>query len=221
MNPLKYIPLALIASLSSLHAQDPKLAPADLQFTKSTIEKNHLAAKVTLEVQPDNRNKDLHYKYESYPGREQIQAPDGTTYGRKGSMPWMNSNDWGETGPVTNDQTGNELTTVARIVDLPFIVHHSSDQTQGGFVWKPISQKKDEEPQVFTYEMSREHPNADGFYPQFTFIKYKDDKDGNLLLKTAIVQIKPQDTLFPVEVDYSYMFIMPANSDPSQTGTMK
>lgn len=69
--------------------------------------------------------------------------------------------------------------------------------------------------------MSREHPNPAGFYAQYTFVKYKDDEDGHLLLKTAIAQIKPGNTLFPVQVDYNYMFIMGTDSNPSHAGTTK
>ena len=84
------------------------------------------------------------------------------------------------------------------------------DQSQGGTVWRFIERTAKDDLEYFTYERSREHPNPDGVYPRFTFLKYKNDTDGHLLVEHFTGNLRDGEKLIPVEVKYSYMILLPS-----------
>jgi hypothetical protein len=112
-------------------------------------------------------------------------------------------------------------------VNLPFQKGESHDPSQGDFVWRSIDQSKGDTYESFKYELSRERPHPDGVYPEFTFIKYKNDTDGNLLLTDFTAQIHLNGKMTPVTMNYQYMILIPAKNvtvevatpTPQQSGT--
>jgi hypothetical protein len=96
------------------------------------------------------------------------------------------------------------LTHFVSVVESIFQKPVSHNQQQGGFVWKFIEDAKKMKCETFTFELTREHPNPDGCYPRFTFVKYEGDKDGKLLLGYYDAQLRNGDQMVPVTIEFQY-----------------
>ena len=199
---------------SGLFAQNPLLAESDLDFSRQIIAKYHFVAWVSLEFQD---NKFTRYQYDHYPPTkdqpsfERIKCDDGV-FARKGDQPWLKSDDWAETGKSVSDDLTAEFVTYVSAANamLEPPVHHAL--SQGGTVWKYIGEKDDDKSKIieYTYERSREHPRPDGVYPQYTFVKYPGDTDGNLFIAKSTGQMKSEDGhSIPVLITYTYLVPLP------------
>jgi hypothetical protein len=113
------------------HAQDPKLAPDDLKYTKEAIEANHLIARVSMRVEAEKYSR---YRYDRYPDMKRITGEDGVDYVQLKGKGWVKSKDWGKTGtPVKKDKAG-ELDMLASTAEIPLGPTTSRDTSQGGTV---------------------------------------------------------------------------------------
>jgi hypothetical protein len=207
--------LVVVFSAGLARAQDPKMAPDDLKTTRQVIDKQHLIVFCSLEVESDEYVK---FRYDHYPDMERFTLEDGV-YARTKGKRWLKSNDWGKTGRPAKKEIVDELATFIGIVNMPFNEPKSNDASQGAFVWKSVDQSKGDGYESFTYEQTREKPHPDGVYPRYTFIKYKNDVDGGLLLTDAKAQLRQGEKLIPVELNYQYMILLPAGSVKIETAT--
>jgi len=105
-----------------------------------------------------------------------------------------------------------ELNNQAAIAEVPLAEPEDRDKTQGGPVWKFIDKTQENDIETFTYERSREKPRPDGVYPRYTFIKYKNDTDGKLLLYRFAGQLRTGDDVTPLQIQFGLMIILPANT---------
>jgi hypothetical protein len=196
-------------------AQQPSLAFSNIEFSNNTP---HLVAKVRL---GDSTTKiSAQYQYDRYTVKRDVRIRlDGIDYVKNGDKAWKKSSDWGETGTEMDAEMAGKLDMYAGIVELTFAKHTSRDPAQGGFVWRPISVKHETKDTLFCYELSREHPKPDGYYSHFTFIKYPDDTDGQLLLTSVEANLR-SDTYgeVPVTMNFDYLFPMPAGSTMTIAG---
>ena len=184
-------------------AQDPKLAQDDLDYTKKVIEKAHLICHVSMRFKEDKYTR---YTVDHYAGDvDRIREEEGTFARLKGKR-WLRSEDWGKTGkPVTKEtaaQLDEDLHVALSFLEKP----ETHDASQGGFVWKFIDRSAEADLEYFTYERTREHPRPTGVYPRYTFIRYKKDKDGELLLNRTKSQFVDGEHVIPVEIKFDYMF---------------
>jgi hypothetical protein len=174
------------------HAQEPSLAPDDLDFARDITQRFHFAVWVSLELKEGQFTK---YQYDHYPvggpthGVERIKADEGV-FARKIDGPWLKSNDWADTGsPVSQDLT-DELNMYVQVVDAELAKPEDHDPTQGKAVWKFINKTSSKTFTYYTYERTREHPHPDGIYPQYTFMKAAPDTDGKLFMCGAKGQLR-------------------------------
>ena len=199
---------------STLSAQNPGLAPADLKFTRAAFTHNHLVARVELQVE---KNKYVRYQYDRYPDLVRINLDGGATYAKPKAKAWLKSNDWGETGTGVNADKAAELDANAKIAELPLQEGEGLDKTQGGTVWKLANRTKRETSEYFTYEKSRERPRIDGYYPRYTFVKFKDAADGKLLRSHYSGQLRACSRLVPIEARYDLLIQLPPGSVKFET----
>ena len=194
---------------SVLRAQNPEVAPADLNFSRAAFTHNHLVVRVELRVE---RNKYVHYQYDRYPDLVRIKMDDGVTYAKPKAKAWLKSEDWGETGTKAEAGKVLELDADAKMAELPLQESKSLDPTQGGTVWKLVSRTKKEINEYFTYEKSRERPRAGGVYSRYTFVKFKGDSDGKLLLSHYSGQLRADARLIPMEAQFDLLIQLPPGS---------
>ncbi len=197
----------LIGSLSSVLAQQPSLAPDNLEFTESVIEKNHLVVRVELESQ---KNQFTRYQYDHYPEVERIKTENGV-FARVKNKPWLRSDDWGATGTPVTDDVVQQLNWFISIIGATFEEPNLTDTTQGGIAWKFISKSNNKTFTYYTYERSREYPKSNGIYPRYTFMKSSKDTDGKLLLCQTTAQLRSDGNLIPVIIRFDYLFEAPQN----------
>lgn len=195
-----------------LRAQEPTLASDNLKFTKSVIEKSQLTANVSLRT---GQSEYLRYRFDRSPDLERITLPDFIAVKPKGKG-WVKSDDWGKIGDPVDSKMLTHLTSLASIVDSPFQTPVSHDQQQGDFVWKFIERTKKQDCELFTLELTREHPHSDGYYPRFTFIKHAVDRDGNLLLGYYDAQMRIGDQMVPATIDFHYQQVTAIDNSLSE-----
>ena len=195
-----------LLSLSAANAQNPKLGRANIRFTSAAFETHHWIAHVQIRNATNAR-----YTYEVSSGIQRIQFPSGETFAKRKGERWKESSDWGKTGIAVDGTKNTNLNTFASVATLPLNEPTSNDRTQGGFVWKFIGEAPGNNCRMFTYEQSRENPRPNGVYPRFTFIKYKNDPDGKLLLMTFQGQFNMFGQTCPVSVRYDMMIPIKAN----------
>ncbi len=180
-------------------AQSPKLAPADLSYSRELISKSHLTAEVELRV---GENDYARFRYERDAGSEKISESD-RVYVRPKGKGWAHDLA-GKAGDTVDPSLAQELDIKASIVDSPFEMPEPKDKTQGGIVWKFVRREKAKGGELFTYERTREHPRPDGVYPRYTFVKFQTDEDGKLTLHDFSAQMRDGEKLVPVTIRYSY-----------------
>ena len=207
MKILLLLLASLIAAPVMLWAQDPTLAPDDIEYSRGAYEKNHLIAQVDLAGRTP-----LHYRYDRYAEVRRIVTDDGIEYAQPKGKSWRKSKDWGKTGAIIKGDKAAELDNQADVAEVAFTKPETHDATQGGFVWRFIENGQESDIQTYTYEQSREHPRPSGVYPHYTFVKYKNDTDGKLLLYRFAGQLRSSDGVIPIHIQYGLMVIMPANS---------
>ncbi len=208
MNRIALLAFAMTLPLG-LRAQDPALAVEDLDFTRSVVAGNHLIALVEMRVDEDQY---VRFRYDGYPDLRRIVTEDGLAYTQPKGGPWVKSNDWGKTGSAVEPTKARELDTFASVAESPLAPSVSQDCSQGQAVWKLVGQAARAGHELFTYERSRERPRPDGVYPRYTFLKYPDDPDGQLLLEHFSAQLRSGGKLIPVEIQFDFMFQLPAGS---------
>jgi hypothetical protein len=212
--------LALIISLGwglglgTTHAQEPSLAPDDLDFTRDITQRFHFAVWVSLELKEGQFTR---YQYDHYPvggsnhGVERIKADEGV-FARRIDGPWLKSDDWADTGtPVSQDLT-NELNMYVEVVNAELAKPEDHDSSQGNAVWKFIRQEKKNDLTSYTYERTREHPRPNGVYPQYTFMKAANDIDGQLFMTGTAGQLRSGDQRIPVSLRMIYLVPLPIGS---------
>jgi len=195
-------------------AQNPDLVSDDLKFTKALVEKSVLIAEVTFTIGQDQTDQ---YRYERHPDLEEIIRQD-QAYARANGRDWVKLEGAGKMGDAVDSHTSDELNTLARIAKSPFTIPDSPDAAQGGIVWKLVSQAARGDYESFTYELTPKTPAPDGVNPKYTFLKYKDSADGNLLLTTYQTVVKSADKLVPVEIRFKYEAQKTAASEMWITG---
>jgi len=208
MNRIAFLAVFLILPLG-LRAQDPNLAPDDLKFTQGVADANHLIAQVRLQV---GENDFVRFRYDRYPELKQIKDENGFAYTQLKGKEWMKSDDWGKTGVPVKPGKAGDLDVFASMAESPLGQAVTHDNSQGKTVWKLVAKKKKVDFELYTYERSREKPKTNGVYPRYTFIKYKNDKDGQLLLEHFSAQMRSEGKLIPVEIEFGFMILMPPGS---------
>lgn len=207
----------LVAAPMLLHGQDPTLAPDDLKYSRGAFEKNHLIAQVDIATRTP-----LHYRYDRYAEVRRIVTDDGVEYAQPKGKSWRKSKDWGKTGAIIKGDKAAELDNQSDVAEVAFKEPETHDASQGGFVWQFIDKGQESDIETYTYEQSREHPRPNGVYPRYTFVKYKNDTDGNLLLYRFAGQLRSGNDVIPIRIQYGLMIIMPANSikivEPGKSG---
>jgi hypothetical protein len=193
--------LLLVGMISMGHGQEPSLAPDNIEFTKKIVAKFHYVAWVDVEWE---ENKVTHYQYDHYPGKERLKTAEGV-FVRLDDKGWGKSDDWGETGTPVEPGLADQLDMDVKIVQVQFAPHTDKDASQGGPVWKSIEKTNDKTFIYYTYERSREHPNLDGVYPRFTFMKAEGDIDGQLFLCKSTGQLRSGDRSIPFTVKLDYL----------------
>jgi hypothetical protein len=204
----------LLAAAGGLQAQDATQAPADLKFTQDVMAHYHTVASVTTEM-PDGTAGS--FQYDRYPatvnhgGAERIKTAAGV-FARKTGQAWLKSNDWGETGTPPSDDLAQQLDFDVEIMGVPFLPGTNKDSTQGGTVWRYVSQDKAGKLTRFTFAESREHPIPGRLYPQYTFMKAPGDLDGRLFLCGMKANVRLDAGLMPVTLKMTYLVPIPAGS---------
>ena len=212
MSPFSYLAVLifLLTPTSLALAQEPSLAPSNMEFTQKIIAKFHYMASVDFgpEGEPST-----HYQYDHYPEgkQERLKTGDGVFARQKGKS-WLQSDDWGETGKPVAEELAEKLDTYVSVVQAQFSVPNGTDTSQGGTVWKFIEKTADKEATYFTYERTREHPHPDGVYPRFTFLKAGPDIDGHLFMCGATGNLRSGEQRFPYTVHLRYLIPVPADS---------
>jgi hypothetical protein len=197
----------LVAAPRLICAQDPTLALDDLKYSREAFEKNHLIAQVDVATRTP-----LHYRYDRYAEVRRIVMDDGVEYAQPKGKSWRKSKDWGKTGAIIKGDKAAELDNKADVAEVAFSEPVTHDASQGGFVWQFIDKGQESDIETYTYEQSREHPRPNGVYPRYTFVKYKNDTDGKLLLYRFTGQLRSGNEVIPIRIQYGLMIIMPADS---------
>jgi hypothetical protein len=207
--------ILLIWTQAAVLAQEPSLAPSDMEFTRKIIKKYHFMTRVALEMED---NKFTQYQYDHYPASapggevERIKADEGVFARQKGKR-WLKSDDWGETGTPVADELVQKLNMDVEVVSTAFAMPHDLDATQGGTVWKFIERAEDKNFTYYTYERSRERPHPDGVYPRLTFMKAAHDVDGRLFLCKMTAQLRSGGAKrIPVNMHFIYLISVPAKT---------
>jgi hypothetical protein len=206
VRTLCLILLLALGSEAFVLAQEPSLAPSDLEFTFKVVGQYHGVSWVTLELQA---NQLTHFQYDDYPDKdpsadtERIKADEGVFF-RRGNGRWMKSKDGDATDTPVGEDLNQKLNMFHDVVSTPFAKTLNLDATQGATVWKFIEQSKDKTFTYYTYEKTREHPHLDGAYPRFTFKKAKNDTDGQLFLSRMTAQLRSGEKRIPVTIEMNY-----------------
>jgi tetratricopeptide (TPR) repeat protein len=102
----------LVLVLSTLRAQDAKIAADNLEYSREFYSGVHVSA--IAESQPS-------FGYQRYPdnGPERIQCDQGT-FARKHGKPWLRSEDWGESGRTVDPQVARKLDGWVKLVEAAF-----------------------------------------------------------------------------------------------------
>ncbi|WP_395753192.1 hypothetical protein [Prosthecobacter sp.] len=210
LKPIVALTLGLLFSpVQGLHGQDPKLAPDNLEFTRSVAENNHLIADVSMQVEEDQF---VRFRYDRYPDVKQITTEDGTAYAQRKGKGWLKSADWGKTGEPVKPDWEDRMEMLSQVAESPLGKSTPRDNSQGKTVWKLVSQKKEDGFERFTFEQTRENPRPNGVYPRYTFLKGKKDKEGELLLEHFSAQMRSGEKLIPVEIHLGIMIVLPEGS---------
>jgi hypothetical protein len=216
MNGAARCLMLVVVLLSPMLArgQNPALAPADLEFTRSIVAKFHFVAWVELQTGPRQVEK---FQYDCYPWTpdqtkiERVKRDEGV-FVRQQGKPWVRSDDWGTTSSPVDPALVSVLNTDVNVVNVMFAPSADLDPSQGAPVWKFVRQEKAKD-NVFiycTYERSREHPHVNGVYPQYTFMKAAHDVDGRLFLRMFSGQLRSGDDRIPVTIRMTYLVPIPA-----------
>jgi hypothetical protein len=192
----------------SSHQTTSPRRPDYLGYSRRIFEKQHLIAYVKAQTR---KNRVVEYRYDHYPELERILKKDGTTYVRAKWQGWKQSTDWGKTGKLVKGRAARELDAFAEYVQISFRESMPRDEQQGGSVWKLIKESKSDKVDILNYERGRETPKSGGVYPRYTFLRYRDDKKGNLLLKEFRGQVRSKDRLIPIAIVYDYLFLIPSD----------
>ena len=108
----------LVIGQVPIRAQDPSLAPANLDFSSGIFQNYHYAAWVSLGTKGSHFT---HYQYDHYPdqdpnqGAERIKADDGV-FARRNNGNWMKSDDWAETGTPVAPDLADELNFYVNVI---------------------------------------------------------------------------------------------------------
>lgn len=198
--------LGLLSAPAFLRAQDPALAPDNLKYSRAAFDKNHLIAQVNVVTQPGTV---LHYRYDRYAEVRRIMNDDGSEYAQLKGKSWRKSKDWGKTGTIVKKDKAEELDNRCDVAEVALTEPETHDASQGGFVWKFIEKGEEGDIETYTYEQSREHPRPTGVYPRYTFVKYKNDTDGQLLLYRFAGQLRSGESVTPIRIQYGLMILLP------------
>ena len=191
-------------SSSDIHIPSEALVFQDLEYSKSFAEKNHLIAQVSLGGDSPSR-----FRFDAYPESRQISM-DGVTYGKQSGEHWKKSRDMGRTGTAVSPSKNGELNFLESLATIFYQKPVSHDPTQGAYIWKKIKAWTNGDAQYTTFELSREHPRAGGAYPVYTFVKYQNTPDGQLLIRSCAGNTRVAGVLTPFTIDYD--FLVPVNA---------
>ena len=99
--------------LSSLHAQDAKIVADNLEFSREFYSGVHFSA---ISESPPS------FAYQRYPdnGPERIQCDAGTFARSTRGKPWLQSENWGESGRPADQQTARKLDDWVKLVENAF-----------------------------------------------------------------------------------------------------
>ena len=189
----------LLLAINLGTAQNPNLCNENLAFTREAFATHHW--KVCGLIQAVK----VQFMLDTYPEARRIITEDLTFVQRKGKG-WRLSQDWGKTGEPVDAHMTDQLNTLCSVAEAPLKKPMTNDPSQGDFVWKPIREGKVDIADTFTFVRTREHPNPNGNYPTFTFIKYGVDPDGKLLLKEFAGPMQLFGAFGPVTMSYD-MFL--------------
>src|SRR5437660_9073723 len=166
--------------LPILPAQHAKFAADNLKCSRDFYSKVHLVAIATLSLGSAGT---AEFKYDRYPngGPERIQCDDGE-FARKNGKTWLKSSDWGETGKPVDAQTSKRLNNWVGLIQARLNGEPASnDPSEGATVLKFIGKEDQGEREEFVFEESKEKPKSKS-YPHVSFGRYKNDKEGPVLL---------------------------------------
>src|SRR6266478_4286744 len=165
---------------SKVRALDAKFAADSLKYSRDFYSKVHFVAIANLDFGAGGT---VQFKYDRYPnsGPERIQADDGE-FARKNGKTWLKSNDWGETGKPVDAQTSKRLNNWVGLIEARLNGEPASnDPSEGATVLKFIGKEDQGEREEFVFEESKEKPKSKS-YPHVSFGRYKNDKEGPVLL---------------------------------------
>lgn len=96
--------------------------------------------------------------------------------------------------------------SVVRIIDSILMKPVYHDMSQGGLVWRPISETSDANGSYFSFAQSRENPKPNALYPIFQFIRPVGvTSETNLLLHSVTANVHFDGRLVPLVVRFDYM----------------
>jgi len=178
-------PPASAAALPEEHSApsaspDAKFAADNLKYSRDFYSKVHLVAIANLSLGSAGT---AEFKYDRYPngGPERIQRGDDE-FVRKNGNTWLKSNDWGETGKPVDVQTSKRLNNWVGLIQARLNGEPASnDPSEGATVMKFIGKEDQGEREEFVFEESKEKPKSKS-YPHVSFGRYKNDKEGPVLL---------------------------------------
>ncbi|MEO6054293.1 MAG: hypothetical protein ABIP97_09795 [Chthoniobacterales bacterium] len=207
----------LLASILHLAASDEKSFSENLEYTRAVIAKNHLIALV--EIAPLDQKKATSFSYDRYPELEQFKMKDGPTYARKKGNPWLQSDDWAETGTPIKPEKLKELDSLISFVDAPLISHSvSKDKAQGGLVTEIIKREATENGEHLIYEIHRER-STNFFYPQFIFNRYGNDPDNHALLIGYAGLMYSGEEKLKVSITYNCMILVSTENTKAESAS--
>jgi len=186
-------------SPSDTHAPSEDLVFQDMEYSKSFAEKNHLIAQVSLGGGSPSR-----FRFDAYPDSRQITM-DGVTYGKQTGGYWKKSQDGGKTGTMVSQSKNNDLNFLESVATVFYRKPVSHDPSQGAYLWKKIKEWTNGDAQYTTFQLSREHPRAGGAYPVYTFVKYQNTPDGQLLIRSCAGNTRVGGVLTPFTIDYDFL----------------
>jgi len=104
---------ASLVVVSTLRAQDAKIVSDNLEFSREFYSGVHFSA--IAESQPS-------FAYQRYPndGPERIQCDEGTFARSQRGKPWLQSENWGESGRPADQQTARKLDGRVKLVENAF-----------------------------------------------------------------------------------------------------
>jgi hypothetical protein len=193
-----------------LCGQDPNLVTDNLQYSRELFATNHLVMHVTTER--GSQQQGAQYRYDRLAEVKRIAEEDGMTYAQLKGQAWLKSKDWGKSGLSVTSEKAHELDQQVQLAEAALAEPDLRDKGQGGSVWKLIDQTEENNVQTFSYERTRERPKPDGVYPRYSFVKYKDDVDGKLMLNRFVGQLRAGKEVVTLDAKFGVIIILPASA---------